>query len=777
MNTRLEIQDFPLWEKMKNKRLLSSFDLELTARCNLNCRHCYINLLAGDQAARKSELSLAEIGQIADQAVEMGAMWCLLTGGEPLLREDFADVYMLLKRKGLLVSVFTNATTIRPDHIALFKKYPPRDIEVTIYGASRQTYEVVTCTPGSYTRFVRGLDALFEAGVRVRLKAMALRSNLEDMEAIATFGRLRTKDFYRFDPVLHLRYDGNQQRNAEIKQERLTPEEIVRLERLDAARFGALQKNCDELINQDLTHFGCDHLFHCGAGEGSFNVGYDGTFRLCSSLWAPGTTVNLRETPLRQAWETLIPQVRDLRSQDAEFLNTCRKCAIVNLCLHCPAHAYLETGSQIDVRPVRDFDAFIGKEMDFRVVKVNHPSENVVVSHKVLVEEELAGQRKTILESLEKGQILEGHVKAITDFGVFVDLGGVDGLVHITDLSWGRISHPSEVVKLDQTVNIVVLDFDQEKKRISLGMKQLLPHPWENIELKYPVGTKVQGKVVSLTDYGAFVEIEKGIEGLIHISEMSWTQHIKHPSQMVSMGQIVNAVILSLDKDGKKISLGMKQLEPDPWLTLLQKYPVGSKHLGVVRNLTNFGVFVELEEGVDGLVHISDLSWTKKIRHPGEVVKKGDKIEVVILGIDVDQRRISLGHKQIQDNPWEAFETTYKVGTPVEGKIVRIIEKGVIVELPLGVDGFVPLSQLSQTPVKNISESFHVDNVLPLQVIEFDKDNKKIVLSVIEFLRGKEQKILDDYVSSHKLSPMTLKDVMTVSGVMTEHSANEPSNA
>ncbi|HTY39013.1 MAG TPA: 30S ribosomal protein S1 [Bacteroidota bacterium] len=434
-------------------------------------------------------------------------------------------------------------------------------------------------------------------------------------------------------------------------------------------------------------------------------------------------------------------------------------------------------GSQIDVRPVRDFDAFIGKEMDFRVVKVNHPSENVVVSHKVLVEEELAGQRKTILESLEKGQILEGHVKAITDFGVFVDLGGVDGLVHITDLSWGRISHPSEVVKLDQTVNVVVLDFDQEKKRISLGMKQLLPHPWENIELKYPVGTKVQGKVVSLTDYGAFVEIEKGIEGLIHISEMSWTQHIKHPSQMVSMGQIVNAVILSLDKDGKKISLGMKQLEPDPWLTLLQKYPVASRHTGVVRNLTNFGVFVELEEGVDGLVHISDLSWTKKIRHPGEVVKKGDKIDVVILGIDVDQRRISLGHKQIQDNPWEAFETTYKVGTPVEGKIVRIIEKGVIVELPLGVDGFVPLSQLSQTPVKNISESFHVDNVLPLQVIEFDKDNKKIVLSVIEFLRGKEQKIVDDYVGAHKLSPMTLKDMMTSAGLTVDHGVSESPNA
>jgi small subunit ribosomal protein S1 len=433
-------------------------------------------------------------------------------------------------------------------------------------------------------------------------------------------------------------------------------------------------------------------------------------------------------------------------------------------------------GSQIDVRPVRDFDAFIGREMDFRVVKVNHPSENVVVSHKVLVEEELAGQRKSILDGLEKGQILEGHVKAITDFGVFVDLGGVDGLVHITDLSWGRISHPSEVVKLDQTVNVVVLDFDQDKKRISLGMKQLMPHPWENIELKYPVGTKVQGKVVSLTDYGAFVEIEKGIEGLIHISEMSWTQHVKHPSQMVSMGQIVNAVILSLDKDGKKISLGMKQLEPDPWSNLLEKYPIGSRHTGTVRNLTNFGVFVELEEGIDGLVHISDLSWTKKVRHPGEVVKKGDKIEVVILGIDVEQRRISLGHKQIQENPWDVFENTYKVGTSVEGKIVRIIEKGVIVELPLGVDGFVPLSQLSQTPVKNISESFHVDDTLPLQVIEFDKENKKIVLSVLEYLRGKEQKIVDEYVNSHKLSPMTMKDIVTTSS-FTESSLNESSNA
>ena len=421
-------------------------------------------------------------------------------------------------------------------------------------------------------------------------------------------------------------------------------------------------------------------------------------------------------------------------------------------------------GSQIDVRPVRDFDAFIGKTMDFRVVKINGTSENVVVSHKILVEEEMSGQRKAIIESLEKGQILEGTVKAITDFGVFVDLGGVDGLVHITDLSWGRINHPSEIVKLDQTINVVVLDFDQEKKRISLGYKQLQPHPWENIQNKYPVGTKVVGKVVSLADYGAFVEIEKGIEGLIHISEMSWTQHIKHPSQVVSMGQMVDAIILSLDKDAKKLSLGIKQLEPDPWLTLMQKYPEGSRHKGVVRNLTNFGVFVELEQGVDGLVHISDLSLTKKVRHPGEIVKKGDELEVVILGVDVSQRRISLGHKQIEDNPWDRFGDQYRVGTEVEGKIVRIIEKGVIVELPLGVDGFVPVSQLSTTQVKNIADKFKVGDPLPLKVVEFDKDTKKIVLSAVEFLKGKESKIVEDYVAEHRLAPSTIGDTATITG-------------
>ncbi len=416
-------------------------------------------------------------------------------------------------------------------------------------------------------------------------------------------------------------------------------------------------------------------------------------------------------------------------------------------------------GSQIDIRPVRDFDQYIGQTMDFKLVKVNHPFENVVVSHKVLIEEEISGQRKAILEGLEKGQILEGHVKAITDFGVFVDLGGVDGLIHITDLSWGRINHPSEIVKLDQTINVVVLDFDDEKKRISLGYKQLQAHPWENIEERYPVGTKVTGKVVSLTDYGAFIEIEKGIEGLIHISEMSWTQHIKHPSQVVSMGQMVEAVILNLDVEEKKISLGIKQLEPDPWQDLLHKYPVSSRHTGTVRNLTNFGIFVELEEGVDGLIHISDLSWTKKIRHPGEVVKKGDQIEVVILNIDVEQRRISLGHKQIEDNPWDRFEEEYKVGTETEGIVARIIDKGLIVELPLGVDAFVPASQLSQEPIKNLQAAFEPGKKLPLKVVEFDKESKKIVLSLLEYLKDKEKEEVEKYTKDLNIDSITIGEL------------------
>lgn len=416
-------------------------------------------------------------------------------------------------------------------------------------------------------------------------------------------------------------------------------------------------------------------------------------------------------------------------------------------------------GSQIDIRPVRDFDAFVGQTMDFKIVKINNATENVVVSHKALIEETISDQRKEILEGLDKGQILEGIVKAITDFGVFVDLGGVDGLVHITDLSWGRINHPSEVVKLDEKIKVVVTDFDMERKRISLSLKQLQPHPWEKIEENYKIGDKVSGRVVSLTDYGAFIEIEKGIEGLIHISEMSWTQHISHPSQHVSMGQNVEAVILSLDKSEKKISLGMKQLTPDPWQELLEKYPVGSKHKGTARNLTNFGVFIELEPGIDGLVHISDLSWTKKVRHPGEVVKKGEELEVVVLGIDTDDRKISLGHKQVTDNPWDNFESVYGVGKEEASKVVRIIEKGIIVELSLGVDGFVPASQLSPSKVKNLSLCFPVDSKLPVKIVEFDKENKKIVLSALAALKDKSEAEIDEYIKEHKLEKVSVEDI------------------
>lgn len=386
-------------------------------------------------------------------------------------------------------------------------------------------------------------------------------------------------------------------------------------------------------------------------------------------------------------------------------------------------------GSQIDVRPIRDFDALIGQTMDFKIVKINNLRKNIVVSHRVLVEEEMKGQREKILEDLQKGQILEGAVKNITDFGVFIDLGGVDGLLHINDLSWGRVAHPSEVVALDEKIKVVVLDFNEDKDRISLGLKQLQPHPWEDVENKYPVGSVIRGKVVSISDYGAFIELEKGVEGLIHISEMSWTQHIKHPSKVLSVGEMVDAKVLNIQKDERKISLGLKQLEPDPWQTLSERYPVGSRHSGKVRNLTNFGAFVELEDGIDGLIHISDLSWTKKIRHPGEVVKKGDDIDVVVLNVDRDNRRISLGYKQTQDNPWDFFEDKYRPGALVNGKVVRLIEKGLIVELPDSVDGFVPMSQLAKDNLSKPADAYQIDDELTLAVIEFNKENKKIVLS------------------------------------------------
>ncbi len=418
-------------------------------------------------------------------------------------------------------------------------------------------------------------------------------------------------------------------------------------------------------------------------------------------------------------------------------------------------------GSQIDTKPIRDYDEYVGKMLDFKVIKINNQIENIIVSHKVLIEESMAGQREELLKTIKKGMVLKATVKAITDFGVFVDLGGLDGLIHITDLSWGRINHPSDIVKLDEEIDVYVIEFDEEKKRVYLGLKQLQPHPWDNIQSKYKIGDKVAGKVVSLTEYGAFIEIEKGIEGLIHISEMSWTQHITNPSQMVTMGQLVEAQILNIDFENRKLSLGMKQLTPNPWQSLLDKFPVGTKQKGKVCNITNFGIFVELEEGVDGLVHISDLSWTKKILDVNDFVKVGEEIDVVILGIDVANQRISLGHKQLFENPWDSLEEKYKVGVETDCKIVKPIEKGIIVELPDVVDSFIPASQLAVAPVRNFSELFKQGEMLKAEIIEFDKANKKIVLSVIEYLKDKEQSDIDAYIAKFKLPrKFTIKDVV-----------------
>ena len=387
-------------------------------------------------------------------------------------------------------------------------------------------------------------------------------------------------------------------------------------------------------------------------------------------------------------------------------------------------------GSQIDVRPVRDFDTYLEKRMEFKIVKLNPANDNIVISHKALIEKELGAQREKILATMEPGQILQGMAKNITDFGIFVDLGGVDGLLHITDLSWGRVSHPSELVELDQQLTVVVLDYDKERQRISLGLKQLQPHPWETIDEHFGEGYAVEGKVVSITDYGAFVELEKGIEGLVHISEMSWTEHIRHPSQVVSLGQLVRVKILKIDKEGKKISLGMKQLEPDPWDGISERYPPGTVMSGKVRNITNFGVFVGIEPGIDGLVHISDLSWTKKIRHPNEMVRKGQPLDVVILNIDENSRRISLGHKQVETNPWNQFAQAYAEGTDTEATVVRTNEGGLVIELPLAVEAFVPASELRHGP-HNFQDFYPSGQELQLRVIKFDPQQKEIVLSEV----------------------------------------------
>jgi small subunit ribosomal protein S1 len=395
-------------------------------------------------------------------------------------------------------------------------------------------------------------------------------------------------------------------------------------------------------------------------------------------------------------------------------------------------------GSQIDVKPIRDFDIYVGKKMEVKVVKINNTNDNVVVSHKVLIEKDIEDQKSQILNNLEKGQVLEGVIKNMTNFGVFIDLGGVDGLLHITDISWGRINHPDELLALDQQVNVVVLDFDEDKKRISLGMKQLTPHPWEGLPEDVVVGSKVKGKIVNVADYGAFLEVAQGVEGLIHVSEMSWSQHMRNPQDFMNVGDEIEAVVLTIDRDERKMSLGIKQLSSDPWTNpeLLKKYAVGTKHTGIVRNMTNFGLFIELEEGIDGLVHITDLSWTKKIKHPSEVVKVNENIDVVVLELDAENRRLALGHKQLEENPWDTFETIFYAGSTHRGTILNKSDKNAYVELPYGIEGVCVLKNLT----KEDGTHAELGETLDFKVTEFLKDEKKITLSHVATYHKEEDK-------------------------------------
>ena len=416
-------------------------------------------------------------------------------------------------------------------------------------------------------------------------------------------------------------------------------------------------------------------------------------------------------------------------------------------------------GSQIDVKPIRDYDVFVDKSMEFKVVKINHEYKNVVVSHKALIEDEIEAQKAEIISHLEKGQVLEGTVKNITPYGVFIDLGGVDGLVHITDLSWGRVSDPKDIVELDQKINVVILDFDEAKHRIALGLKQLTPHPWDALDPNLKEGDHVKGKVVVIADYGAFVEVVPGVEGLIHVSEMSWSQHLRSAQDFLKVGQEVEAVVLSLDREQRKMSLGLKQLMPDPWLTIAEKYPVGSKHTATVRNFTNFGIFVELEEGVDGLIHISDLSWSKKIKHPAEFTKIGDSIEVVVLEVDADNRRLSLGHKQLEENPWDVYESLFTVGSVHQGTVANVTDKGATITLPYGVEGFAPMRHLEKEDKSKARQG----ETLDFKVIEFSKDNKKIIVSHTRILHdaieGERAKSENEEAKKDRATKKTVKKI------------------
>ena len=407
-------------------------------------------------------------------------------------------------------------------------------------------------------------------------------------------------------------------------------------------------------------------------------------------------------------------------------------------------------GSQIDLRQIPDINALIDQEFDLKVIKVNKARRNIVVSRRVVLEEERNKQRGDVLETLEKGQVRKGIVKNITDFGAFIDLGGVDGLLHITDMSYKRINHPTELLQLGQEVEVMVLDFNDKKERISLGMKQLKPHPWKDIAERYPEGAIVKGKVVSITDYGAFVELDSGVEGLIHVSEMSWTQHVKHPSKILTVGQEVEAVVLKVEEDAERISLGMKQLESDPWDSIETELPPGARVVGEIRNIASFGAFVEIKEGVDGLIHVSDMSWTKKITHPNEMVKKGDKVECVVLAVDKEKRRISLSMKHLTEDPWDSIETTYPVDSEVKGKIVRMLDRGVVVELADGIEGFIPVSKLTAEYIKVPADAFKVGDEVPAVVTEIDLNNRKIFLSVVDYFKNRESAELKAWMDSHK---------------------------
>ncbi len=408
--------------------------------------------------------------------------------------------------------------------------------------------------------------------------------------------------------------------------------------------------------------------------------------------------------------------------------------------------------SQIELRQVPDMDSLIGKKLNFRIIKINKIRRNVVVSRRVVLEDERKQMREKLVGKIDKGMEIEGIVKNITDFGAFIDLGGLDGLLHITDMSWGRVNHPSEVVAFGDKVKVMVLDYNENKDRISLGMKQLKEPPWKDFENKYPIGSKIKGKIVSITDYGAFMALDGGIEGLIHVSEMSWTQHIKHPSKVVEVGDVVEAIVLKVDKENQKISLGLKQLSPDPWQNIEADFPVGSRHSGAIRNIAAFGVFVELQEGIEGLVHVSDMSWTKKISQPGAMVKKGDVVDVVVLNVDKEKRRISLGMKQVEEDPWGKLEEKYAIGTDTEGEIARLLDRGVIVTLDDDVEGFVPMGKLAINNIEKPQDAFKVGEKIMLKVIEFEQEERKIVLSAEDYYKDKDASELEAYVSGHTAS-------------------------